>query len=115
MMMKIGMAALAAALVATPSFAAPNDNPFSQDSAVLDLRGLNLSTVEGQRRLAIRMDQAANAVCGEGLNRVHLALGEQTRACHAEVIADIRTRIATAMAAREKSKADQPAELASLQ
>lgn len=97
-MMKIGMAALAAILVAAPSYAASGDNPFSADSTVLDLRGIDLATVGGQQRLAIRMDQAANAVCGEGMSSIHLALGEQARACHADVIADIRSRIAAATA-----------------
>lgn len=106
-MMKIGMTALAAILAATPAFAAPGDNPFSADSVVLDLRGLNLSTVEGQQRLSIRMDQAATKVCGDGMNTIHLALGAQARACHADVIADIRTRIATATAAAAPAKATE--------
>jgi len=99
--MKIGMAALAAILMAAPAFAATGDNPFSSDSAVLDLRGLDLTSVEGQQRLAIRMDQAANAVCGVGMSSIHLALGAQTRACRADVIADIRSRIAAATAAAD--------------
>lgn len=97
--MKIGMMALAALMVAAPAFAAPRENPFSADSAVLDLRGLDLASVEGQQRLAIRMDQAANRVCGEGMSSIHLALGAQARACHADVIANIRSRIAAATAA----------------
>jgi UrcA family protein len=99
MMMKIGIVALAALMVAAPAFAAPRDNPFSADSAVLDLRGLDLTSVEGQQRLAIRMDHAANMVCGEGMSSIHLALGAQARACHADVIANIRSRIAAATAA----------------
>jgi UrcA family protein len=98
MMMKIGIAALAALMVTAPAFAAPGDNPFSADSAVLDLRGLDLTSVVGQQRLAIRMDKVANTVCGEGMSSIHLALGAQARACHADVIADIRSRIATATA-----------------
>ncbi len=98
--MKIGIVALAALMMAAPAFAAPpRDNPFSADSAVLDLRGLDLTSVEGQQRLAIRMDQAANMVCGEGMSSIHLALGAQARACHADVIANIRSRIAAATAA----------------
>ncbi len=99
--MKIGIAALAAILVAAPSYAAPGSNPFSADSIVLDLRGLDLTSVDGQQRLAIRMDQAASSVCGEGLSSIHLALGAQTRECRADVIADIRARIATATAAAD--------------
>ena len=105
--MKIGIVALAALMVAAPAFAAPGDNPFSADSAVLDLRGLDLTSVEGQQRLAIRMDQAANAVCGEGMSSIHLALGAQARACHADVIADIRLRIAAATASAKDTKANQ--------
>ena len=97
--MKIGIVALAALTMAAPAFAAPRDNPFSADSAVLDLRGLDLTSVEGQQRLAIRMDQAANRVCGEGMSSIHLALGAQARACHADVIANIHSRIAAAAAA----------------
>jgi UrcA family protein len=103
MMMKIGMvAAIAAVLAAGPAFAAPSGNPFSADSTVLDLRGLDLTSVDGQQRLAIRMDQAANAVCGEGMSSIHLALAAQARACRADVIADIRSRIATATASNVK-------------
>jgi len=98
--MKVGLAAMAALLATTPVFAAPGVNPFSADSAVLDLGGIDLASVEGQKRLAIRMDDVANKVCGEGLSRVHLALGAQTRGCRADVIADIRGRVAAATAAR---------------
>ncbi|MEO6247407.1 MAG: UrcA family protein [Sphingomicrobium sp.] len=99
-MMKIGLAAFAALLVASPALSATGDNPFAADSAVLDLHGLNLASVDGQQRLAIRMDRAANAVCGEGMDTIHLALAAQARGCYAEVIADIRTRIAAATAAK---------------
>ena len=102
--MKIGIAVLAAILATAPAFAAPGSDPLSADSAVLDLRGLDLASVDGQQRLAIRMDQAANAVCGEGVSTIHLALGAQARACHADVIADIRGRIAAATAAAEPAK-----------
>lgn len=105
--MKIGIAALAALMVAAPAFAAPRDNPFSADSAVLDLRGLDLASVEGQQRLAIRMDKVANIVCGEGMNSIHLALGAQARACHTDVIADIRSRITAATAVASSAKPDQ--------
>ena len=105
--MKFGLAAIAAILVASPALSATADNPFASNRAVLDLRGLDLTSVEGQQRLAIRMDQAATTVCGEGLSRIHLALEKQTRACRAGVIADIRTRIATATAARQPAKAVQ--------
>jgi len=89
--MKIGAAALAAILAATPALATTDDNPFSADSVVLDLRGINLASVEGQQRLA-------------GMSSIHLALGAQTRACHADVVADIRSRITAATAAADTAK-----------
>jgi UrcA family protein len=106
MMMKIGVAAFAAILAAAaaPAVAATGSNAFSADSVVLDLRGINLASVDGQQRLAIRMDQAANAVCGEGMSSIHLALGAQARMCRADVIADIRSRIAVATAAVDTTK-----------
>ena len=101
--MKIGLAALAAFVAASPALSAPVQDPLSATSAVLDLRGLDLSTVEGQQRLAIRMDQVAGVVCGQDLSRIHLALEAQARQCRADVFADIRSRIATATAARGSS------------
>jgi UrcA family protein len=106
-MMKIGLVALAALMTAAPAFAAPRDNPFSADSAVLDLRGLDLTSVDGQQRLAIRMDRVADTVCGEGMSSIHLALGAQARACHADVIADMRSRITAATATASIAKANQ--------
>ncbi len=97
-------AVLAAMVFATPVWAAgtaSTDNPFSKESTVLDLRGLDLATVDGQQRLEIRMDQAAETVCGRGLSTIHLALGEQARDCRADVKADIRSRIATATAMKD--------------
>jgi UrcA family protein len=107
MMMKIGLAACAAILMATPAIAAPGENPFSADSAVLNLSGIDLASVEGQQRLAIRMDNVANKVCGEGLSSIHLTLGAQARGCRADVIADMRTRIATATASRDMAAGTQ--------
>ena len=91
--MKVAVLAAFAAIVATPAMAADRDNPLAKDEVVLSLRGLDLATVSGQRALAIRMDQAARAVCGDRLATVHLALEEQSRACQADVRADIRSRI----------------------
>jgi len=49
----------------------------------------------------------ANTVCGEGMSSIHLALGAQARACHADVIADMRARITAATAVAGSVKADQ--------
>lgn len=93
--MKLGLAALAAIAFATSASAAPTENPLARDSAVLKLHGLDLSTAEGQQRLAIRMDHAARAVCGERLSGVHLDLEAKSRECRAAVVADVRSQIET--------------------
>ena len=92
-MHKVALAALAATMMTSAVFAASPENPLAKDTVVLDFRNIDLATVRGQRQLAIRMDQAASAVCGERLDTVHLALAEQSRQCQADVIADIRSRI----------------------
>lgn len=96
--MKIGLVALATFAFATSASAATADNPFAQDKAILDLKGLDLSSAEGQQRLAIRMDQAATAVCGDRVASVHLALEAQARECRAAVVADVRAQIEARLA-----------------
>ena len=91
--MNKGLLVLASLALAATASAATAENPFAQDKAVLQLKGLDLSTADGQQRLAIRMDQAARAVCGDRLSSVHLALAEKARNCQASVIADIRNQI----------------------
>lgn len=102
-MLKKGLLALTACALAAPAMAATTDDPFVQDKAILRLDGLDLSTADGQQRLAIRMDQAARAVCGDGLANVHLALNERTRECRTAVLADIRTQLETRTAAAERT------------
>jgi UrcA family protein len=106
-MMKIGLVALAAVAFAAPAFASTTDNPFAQDKATLNLKGLDLSTADGQQRLAIRMDQAARAVCGERLAGVHLALEAQSQECRAAVVADVRTQVEARMAGASTRSAVQ--------
>jgi len=92
--MKIGLAVIAAFAFATSASAATDAaNPFAQSQAILNLRGLDLSTADGQQRLAIRMDQAARAVCGDRLAEVHLALEAKAQECRAAVVADVRAQI----------------------
>ena len=90
--MKIGFAALAALTLSAPALAT-GQNPFAADKVVLTLKGLDLGSVDGQQRLAIRIDQAARAVCGDRVATIHLDLENQSRACRHEVTADIRSRI----------------------
>ncbi|WP_159980461.1 MULTISPECIES: UrcA family protein [unclassified Novosphingobium] len=96
--MKIGLLALVPFAFAAAASAAPNENPFAHDRAVVQLQGLDLATVEGQQRLSIRMDQAARAVCGDRLSTVHLALEQRASECRTAVKADIKARIEARMA-----------------
>lgn len=108
--MKKGILALAACAAAVPMSASATENPFARDEAVLRLSGLDLSTAEGQQRLAIRMDAAARSVCGDRLASVHLAADTRARQCRAAVLADIRAEIEARTAAAEKAA---PTQLAS--
>lgn len=91
--MKIGLAAFAAIAFATSATAATTENPFAKDKTVLQLNNLDLSTSDGQQRLAIRMDQAARSVCGDRLATVHLDADAKSRECRAAVVADVRNQI----------------------
>jgi UrcA family protein len=107
MMMKTALVALAALACAAPASASTAENPFAQDKAVLNLRGLDLSTAEGQQRLAIRLDHAARAVCGERLAGVHLALEAKSAECRSAVVADVRTQVEARLAKTGKVPAVQ--------
>jgi len=91
--MKIGLVAFATIALATSASATTNENPFAQDQAILNIKGLDLSTAEGQQSLAIRMDQAARAVCGDRMATVHLAVEKKAQQCRTAVVADIRSQI----------------------
>lgn len=96
--MKSSLLALTALVFATPALATTADNPLAESQATLNLRGLDLSTANGQQRLAIRIDQAASAVCGDRLAAVHLSLDSQAQACRTSVAADVRAQIETRVA-----------------
>ncbi|MDE2403134.1 MAG: UrcA family protein [Sphingomonadales bacterium] len=97
--MKIGLVAFATLAFATSASAATTaENPLAQDKAILNLKGLDLATAEGQERLAIRIDNAARAVCGDRVATVHLALEDQARECRAAVVADVRTQVEARLA-----------------
>ncbi|MFM6933071.1 MAG: UrcA family protein [Novosphingobium sp.] len=99
MMMKIGLVAFATLALATSASAATTtENPLAQDSAVLSLKGIDLGTADGQQRLAIRMDEAARAVCGDRLAGVHLALEAKSAVCRAGVVADVRSQVEAKLA-----------------
>jgi UrcA family protein len=97
-MLKATLAVLAACAITPAVSAAEPANPLAKSSVILKLDGLDLATVEGQNRLAIRMGQAAREVCGSRVSTIHLALEAQSRACQDEVKTDIRARIERQMA-----------------
>ena len=101
--MKKGLLVLGACALVTSVSATATENPFAKDETVLQLNGLDLSTAEGQQRLAIRMDQAARTVCGDRMASVHLAAGAKAQACRTAVVADIRGQIEARMAAAAKT------------
>ena len=109
--MKIALAAIAAVSLGTSVFASTTDNPFGEESATLSLSGLNLATVDGQQRLAIRVDQAARAVCGESLATVHADLEARARECRADVAQQVRTQIEARTAHASAAKSFQLASL----
>ena len=89
--MKTVVAALCAASLLLP--AAASANPFAADSAKIRTDDLDLGTASGQRRLDIRLSEAAADVCGRHMDLIHNVLKDQARACQAQVIAENRTRI----------------------
>lgn len=103
--MKTAIVALAAVAFAAPAFAGTAENPLAEEKAVLSLRGLDLSTAEGQQRLAIRMDQAARAVCGDRVAAVHLALEAKAQECRSAVVADVRAQVESRLAKAGKTSA----------
>jgi UrcA family protein len=110
-MMKFGLMALAVLAFAPSAMAGTTSgNPFAQDAAILNLNDLDLATASGQRSLAIRMDQAARAVCGDQVSGVHLALNAKARDCRTAVAADIRAKIEARLA---KADDRSPVRLAS--
>ncbi len=110
--MKTGIVALATlALALTATGAAATENPFAKDKAILNLQGIDLSTADGQQRLAIRVDQAARTVCGERLSSVPLATQVQAQECRASVAADVRSQIEARLARATPKTATQVASL----
>ncbi len=96
--MKIALVAVATLAFASSASATTTGNPFAQDQAILDLKGLDLASADGQQRLAIRLDQAARAVCGDNLSGIHLALESKAQACRTAVVADVRSQIEARLA-----------------
>jgi UrcA family protein len=108
--MKSMITALGVAILSAPTMAAA-ENPLARKSSILSLADLDLATVDGQRRLAIRLDRASRDVCGDRVASIHLALDAQARDCRAGVTADIRARIEARTA---RLDAQRPVQLASV-
>ena len=111
-MLKVALTALAACAIATPAFAGTDADPFVEESVELRLDGIDLTTVDGQRRLAIRIDAAADAVCGTGLDTVHLHAAAKARECRTQVQSQVRDQIESRIAALEAAE-KAPVQLAS--
>ncbi|MEW9857064.1 UrcA family protein [Novosphingobium sp. M1R2S20] len=109
MMMKFGLMAFAAAALVPVGVASATENPFAKDEAILELKGLDLTTPQGQQRLAVRMDRAARAVCGENLATIHLAAEANARECRAAVLANVRAKIEARSALASTSSRTQVA------
>ncbi|TVV76818.1 UrcA family protein [Sphingomonas solaris] len=105
--MKIAIAALAAVTLGSAAFAGTVANPFAKDSATLTLKGLDLASADGQQRLAVRVDQAARAVCGENLANIHIDLEARARACRADVAEQVRGQIEARVAAASPARSVQ--------
>lgn len=109
--MKTGVLALAiVAFALSAGGAAASENPFAKDKAILNLQDLDLSTADGQQRLAIRVDQAARTVCGDRLASVHLSANAKAQECRVAVAADVRAQI-EARLARASTSTTQVASL----
>ena len=93
-MTKAILAVIAAAASAASASATEPRSVLAKDAVVLDLRNIDLATVGGQRVLAIRMDQAARAVCGDRLATVHLDLEPPSRSGRGSGAANIRSQSA---------------------
>lgn len=110
--MKIRLVALATvALALSATSAAAAENPFAKDKAILNLQDLDLSTADGQQRLAVRVDQAARTVCGDRLSNIHLMAEAKAQECRASVAADVRAQIEQRLA---RANTASGAKLASL-
>lgn len=110
--MKTGLLALATvAFALSAGGAAASENPFAKDKAILNLQDFDLSTADGQQRLAIRVDQAAREVCGDRLASVHLSAHAKAQECRTLVAADVRSQIEARLARAPGTSAVQVASL----
>ncbi len=99
---KFAAFALAATLTALPLTAQANDvtvNEEGRAQTAMAYGDLNLATAEGKRRLAARLERAADAVCGVNRGTRDLAARTAAANCRRDVIVNTMLRITPAMAA----------------
>lgn len=93
--------ALGAVAMLVPSAAAFADSTTSAPAAVnVRTDDLDLTRADGKSRLTMRIADAAKEVCGDGFSRTHLLLVARTRACQAEVTAQVDAQVRTLEARR---------------
>ena len=85
---------LALAPVPALAHAAP-----ATETVTAKIGDLDLSTPDGQRVFAARLNRAAKTVCSPGIYRIHLAMDRKAAECRAEVISDARARVTPGTAA----------------
>jgi UrcA family protein len=96
------LAALSAALVAgTAAQAAPNriDN-----SRLVPIADINLASLEGRKKLDMRIKRAARSVCGVGEYR-DLKSASTARSCYQKAMTDVQDQVVAALRANGQAVA----------
>jgi len=88
--MKAVMSVLCAAALLLPATASAN--PFAADSAKVRTDDLDLTKPADQHRLKMRLTEAATAVCGRDMDRIHNVVKDKARACRNEVLSESMAR-----------------------
>lgn len=84
--MKAVLSMLCAAAMVLP--AAASANPFAADSAKIRTDDLDLARPADQKRLKMRLTEAAISVCGRDMDLVHNAAKDKARTCRNQVLAE---------------------------
>lgn len=82
-----------AALLVAATPVAAIANPLVKDQLEVRYNDLNLQSVDGQRQLAIRLVNAAEAVCGDRVDTLHVMAGRKARDCMSQVVVDAQRQI----------------------
>jgi UrcA family protein len=68
--------------------AAASANPFAADSAKIRTDDLDLARPADQKRLKMRLTEAAITVCGRDMDLIHNAAKDKARSCRDQVLAE---------------------------